>query len=459
MPDVVIVGAGPAGVRAAETLVDHGLRPIVIDEGSRSGGQIYRRSPPEIARPARTLYGFEARRATKLHAAFDRIVGRIDYRPETLVWAVHDKKLSLTSESGSAELTWDRLILATGAMDRVIPFPGWTLPGVYTLGGAQVALKAQACTIGRHVVFLGTGPLLYLVAQQYALAGATVEAVLDTSPAAAGRRALPGLISGGRTFLKGLWYLGRLRVHGIRLASGVQPSAAIRGPDGALSAVLWRDGRRREHCTECDALAIGMGLRSETQLADLCDLPFAFDARQRQWLPLQDSDGRSGVPGIYLAGDGAVIKGADAAELAGERAAYALLSDLGNQGCQAELKRLNRRLHRFERFRAALDEQAFPFPAHLAASAEDNLMVCRCEGISAGDIRHAACHLDATGINRAKAFTRVGMGRCQGRVCEAAAAEILADTLGVPVEEVGRMRKQAPIKPIPMAQLVREAGP
>ena len=127
----VIVGAGPAGVRAAETLVAHGVRPTVIDEASRAGGQIYRRPPASLAqRSAQALYGFEARRADAVHAAFDALQGRIDYRPDSLVWNAHGGRLD------------------------VLPVPGWTLPGVYTLGGAQVALKFQGCAIGQRVVFL-----------------------------------------------------------------------------------------------------------------------------------------------------------------------------------------------------------------------------------------------------------------------------------------------------------------
>ena len=457
MSSVVIVGAGPAGVRAAETLVQAGIRPTVVDEAPTSGGQIYRRPPPAIRRSSKALYGFEAGKAGDQHLAFDSLRDRIDYWPNATVWSAHERSLSVLTSAGPKELQWDGLILATGAMDRVIPFEGWTLPGVYTLGGAQVALKYQACAIGERPVFIGTGPLLYLVAYQYAAAGVEVGAVLDTAPLAAKCRALPGLMSGGWTFLKGFYYLAGLRTRGIRLASGVRPVAVIPGPDGTVSKLVWRDSRGREQRTACDALATGFGLRSETQLADLCGASFAFDPVQRQWLPNQDGDGRADVDGVYFAGDGAAVMGAEAAELSGARAAHALLYDFGRRESAQKLKALNRQLARFVLFRQSLEEGAFPFPTGLAAGSADELMVCRCEAVTAGDLRRSVREFGAMEINRAKALTRIGMGRCQGRVCGHAAAEILADSLGVSLAAVGRLRGQAPVKPVPMTAFLKGA--
>ena len=459
MTRVVIIGAGPAGVRAAETLVAAGVRPTVLDEAPASGGQIYRRPPAAIVRDPKALYGYEASRARKLHRDFDNLMQKIDYWPNAFVWGIEDNRLSFLAGDVPRELGWDKLILATGAMDRVLPFEGWTSPGVFTLGGSQVALKHHACSIGEHPVFLGTGPLLYIVAYQYAVAGAKVAAVLDTSPMLAKLRALPVLLTGGRTFLKGLRYWSHLKSSGVEVAAGVRPIRVSAGPDGAVEALVWRDRRGGERQTACDALAVGFGLRSETQIADLCGARFAFDPLQRQWLPVEDAEGRASLPDVFLAGDGAAIKGADAAELSGERAALAVLSDLGLSNGAAAPKRLNRKLRRSQRFRRALAEEAFPFPTDLAVEAADDLMVCRCEGVTAGELRAAARELGATEINRVKALTRLGMGRCQGRVCEAGAVEILADTLKVPLAEIGRLRRQAPAKSLPLGCLVGREAP
>ena len=447
----VIVGTGPAGTRAAETLVRAGLRPIVIDEAPASGGQIYRRQPPGFTRADTEVYGFEADKATRLHRAFDGLADRIDYRPNTLVWSIRPDRMHLLRGGRVSELAFSHAIFATGAMDRVIPFPGWTLPGVFTLGGAQVALKYQGCAIGRRVVFLGTGPLLYLVAYQYARAGARVVAVLDTAPFAGKLAALPALLARPGMAAKGMFYLGWLRSRGVTVASGIRP-VGVEGTD-AVAGLVWRDDAGREHRTDCDAIALGFGLKAETQLADLAEVPFTWDNLQRQWLPERDGWGRTPVGGIYLAGDGAGILGADAAELTGERAALALLQDRGPGDHGQRVAAINAELDRHRRFRAGL-EAAFPFPDDLARSTADDTILCRCEGVSAGELRRAASELGAGEVNRAKAFSRVGMGRCQGRVCGPAAAEILAAALGVPIEQAGRLRGQAPVKPLPMAAVL-----
>lgn len=444
----VIVGAGPAGCRAAATLAAAGLAPIVLDEAPRSGGQIYRRAPEGFTRPYRALYGFDAAKARRQHATFDGIQRSIDYRPGTLVWDLKPGALHCLRGGRSEELAYRDVILAPGARDRIIPFPGWTLAGVYTLGGAQVALKYQGCAIGGRIVFMGTGPLLYLVAYQYAKAGGGVAAVLDTTPFAAQRRAAPGLLRSAGTFAKGLWYVAALRARGVFMANGIRPVAAEE-QDGAVSALAYRDAAGTQRRIACDAVAFGFGLSSETQLADLAEIPFAFDPVQQQFLPQRDIAGRTPVRGVYLAGDGCGVAGADAAELAGERAALALLEDRGHPVDRRRLAALERALAKIAGFRLAL-EAAFPFPSDLAGGISDDTILCRCEGVTVGEFRREARALAADEINRAKAFSRCGMGRCQGRICGPPAAAVLAAQLDLPPERAGRMRSQPPVKPIPM---------
>ena len=443
-PAVLVVGAGPAGTRAAETLVAHGVVPIVVDEGAQSGGQIYRQPPQGFTRPAAALYGFEARKARSVHAALAALRERIDYRPGTLIWNIEGKVAHALGPAGVERIGFDSLILATGAMDRVIPFPGWTLPGVFTMGGAQVALKAQGCAIGAPVVFMGTGPLLYLVAYQYAHAGARVAAVLDTSRAGDALPVLPGLLRGGRTLAKGFWYMTWLRAVGIPVRAGVVPVAAE--GEAALEAVCYRDRRGRACRIACTGLGIGYGVKSEVQLAELAGCEMAFDPLAQQWLPQADGDGRACAGTLYLAGDGAGVAGADAAELRGRLAALAWLDDRGIAFNRTHQARLRARLRRIMRFRDAL-ERALPVPHHLAPALPDETVVCRCEVITAGEIRRGRS-LSPAELNRAKAYTRVGMGRCQGRVCGPAAAQILAAARGCAVAEVGRLRGQAPVKPL-----------
>ncbi len=446
-PRILVVGAGPAGICAAATLAAADLKPTVIDEAPRGGGQIYRRPPPEFVRTAEDLYGFEAPKAARLHATFDSLGEAIDYRPETLVWSIWKGEAFLRGPEGGSTLGFDAVLLATGAMDRVIPFPGWTTPGVYTLGAAQVAFKYQACAIGSRVALLGTGPLLYLVGYQYAKHGVDIAAVLETASFGAGFKALPDLVFGGRTFVKGLYYQGWLHSRGIPIHRAVTPLGAE--GDARLTGLRYRSRSGKQRRIACDALAVGYGLKSETQLADLLGCRFVFDILGHQWLPEIDSDGRSSVKGVYLAGDGAGIGGADAAERRGELAALALMADHGLTVSSPRVVALRRQLARLQRFRQGL-ERAFPFPKQFISELADEVLLCRCEAVAAGEYRAAARDLAANEMNRAKALTRVGMGRCQGRVCGPAAAEILAAALDLPTADVSRLRGQAPVKPLPI---------
>jgi NADPH-dependent 2,4-dienoyl-CoA reductase/sulfur reductase-like enzyme len=453
---IVIVGAGPAGVRAAETLVAAGLKPIVIDENARWGGQIYRQPPANggFERSKKTLYGFEAHKADALHSTMAALLPSVDYRPDTLAWACETGRLDTLHAGRELSVPFSHLIIASGATDRVLPVPGWTLPGVYTLGAAQVALKSQGCAIGRRVVLAGTGPLLYLVAYQYVKAGAQVVAVLDTSPFSQQVAAAPKLARLPATLAKGLYYVGWLKAHGVRIERDVT-LVGIRGANG-VQALEWRASREGSptETIACDAIGVSFGLKPETQLADLAGCRFRFDATNRCWLPEVDPMGRSSLRGVYLAGDGAGIAGADAAELAGRRAALALLDDLGiahpRGPGRPDAASIERGLKRIAVFREGI-ETAFAPPARCASQWPDDMIVCRCEEIDAGTLRRCIRGGEANEINRLKALTRIGMGRCQGRMCGEAALTLLAGETGKPLDAVGRLRSQPPVKPIPLS--------
>ena len=456
-PRIVVVGAGPAGVRAAQALVQAGVRPVVVDEGRRDGGQIYRRQPEGFTRPYTKLYGTEAAKADSLHRDFDALRSQLDYRSDTLAWNVEtdgDGKLHVVHAGQAHTVAFDALLVCSGATDRLMPVPGWQRAGCYSLGAAQIALKAQACAIGARVVFLGSGPLLYLVASQYEQAGARVEAVLDTAPAAKSMRAIVGLMARPGLAMRGLALIRGLRRAGVTVLQGVTPVRIDGDEPHGVQSVVVRDARGAERRFECDAVGLGWHLRAEAQLADIARCEFEFEAASRQWLPRIDADGRSSVRGVYLAGDGARILGADGAEAAGRLAALAALADLqhaaGRALYQAEAEGLRRTLARMDRFRRGL-VQAFPWPQAQAAQLPDDAIVCRCEAVTAGELRRCVVELDTREVNRAKAFSRVGMGRCQGRYCGHASAEIVAHACGIPVEQVGRLRTQAPVKPLSMA--------
>ncbi|RWD57002.1 MAG: NAD(P)/FAD-dependent oxidoreductase, partial [Mesorhizobium sp.] len=282
-PRIVIVGAGPAGIRAAATLVEAGLHPMVIDEGNRAGGQIYRRPPAGFVRTPEQLYASEATKARVLHALFDRLAeeGRLTHCALSSAIAMHEGRLHLLGEGGMEVIGYDRLILATGASDRVAPIPGWQNAGVYSLGAAQIALKAQGVALGRRIVLIGSGPLLTLVGAQLLKAGANVAAVLDTSPWRQQMRGFWDLAARPVVALRGLVLRARL---GGRYHAGVTLEW-IEADASGVSALRWRDAGGRERLTPCDMIGMGWHLRAETHLADLAGCAFTYDEQWRQWLP------------------------------------------------------------------------------------------------------------------------------------------------------------------------------
>ncbi|MBY2915368.1 NAD(P)/FAD-dependent oxidoreductase [Rhizobium leguminosarum] len=447
-PRVVIVGAGPAGVRAAETIVRAGLRPIVIDEAERGGGQIYRRQPINFTRGYETLYGSEGGKAQRLHEDFDRLAPEIVYKPNSQAWALLDGKLHVVSGNVTTAIEYDRLLLATGATDRIMPISGWTLPGVYSLGASQIALKAQGCSIGKDVIFVGTGPLLYLVAYQYLKAGNPPAAVLDTSSLWDNLAGLPLMASKPSQVLKGFSYIRSLRRAGVTVQGGINPLAVLGDAETGVAGLrLEYKGTPVE--LGCNAIGMGYHLRSESQLADLAGCLFSFDPVWRQWFPDIDDLGRSSVENVYLAGDGVRLLGADGAEVSGRLAALALLSDAGIKVSSNEMRQLRNERRRHLRFAMGI-QKAFPWPVGQIAGLPDDTLVCRCEAITAGELRRSASALGAPEVNRAKAFSRVGMGRCQGRFCGQASQEIVAAARKATLESVGRLRGQAPVKPLPI---------
>ncbi|OWK20340.1 (2Fe-2S)-binding protein [Mesorhizobium amorphae CCBAU 01583] len=311
----------------------------------------------------------------------------------------------------------------------------------------KIALKAQGVALGRRIVLMGSGPLLTLVGAQLVKAGADVAAVLDTSPWYQQMRGLLQLAARPIVALRGLALRARL---GGRYHAGVTLER-IEADGQGVTAMRWRDAGGRERRTPCDMIGMGWHLRAETHLADLVGCAFTYDEEWRQWLPKSDEMGRAGN-GVYLAGDGVRLLGADGAEIAGRLAAAACLADLGHPepSASADLRKLAR-LGRFARGLAC----AFPWPAAMVRALPDDAVVCRCENVTAGAVRESA-GFGGGEANRAKSLSRVGMGRCQGRYCQLAAVELVAAQAGCTPDAVGRFRGQAPVRPAPVGAFLRD---
>jgi NADPH-dependent 2,4-dienoyl-CoA reductase/sulfur reductase-like enzyme len=320
--DLVVIGAGPAGMAAADEASAHGVRVVVLDEQPEPGGQIYRNISTNQRNESRVndILGADYRRGATLARQFVMACedGRIDYRPDCTVWQVDRDRTVQMARGGRAEdLRSRRLIVATGAMERPVPIPGWTLPGVMSAGAAQIMLKAAQAVPRGPVVVAGTGPLLLLIAQQLVDAGATVAALLETTRAADYLAALPKLPAALRApgyLRKGMAMRNRLRKAGVPIFSAVHDLSAIGGE--RVETVRFRR-RGASHEIATSLLLLHQGVVPNVQITRQLGCEHAWDEAQRCWRPALDEWGNTSLDGIAVAGDGGGIAGAEAAALAG----------------------------------------------------------------------------------------------------------------------------------------------
>jgi NADPH-dependent 2,4-dienoyl-CoA reductase/sulfur reductase-like enzyme len=457
--DLVVIGAGPAGQSAAIAAAGLGIAVLVVDEQAAPGGQIHRGITTTPVRD-RAVLGADYWRGLPLaqrflasggdYAAGAKLFSLLPAGDEPGRYAEIELGLSI---AGQARPVFAReVILATGALERPFPIPGWTLPGVLTAGAAQIALKAHGLVPAGRVVLAGSGPLLLLVASQLRAAGADITAVLDTTPAAnrpaAARFALGFLRS--PYLAKGLRLLATAR-GGPRRIAGV---TALRAEGGErLRGVAFRAGGGEQRL-DCDLLLLHQGVVPNTAISNAIGCAHEWDPWQLCWVPRLDPWLCSTVPGVAIAGDGGGIAGAECAAESGTLAALGAAHRLGRLDAAerdrraAPVRQALGRLGRGRRFLDALYRPADGFRVPPEAAT----VVCRCEEVTAGQIREAVAG-GATGPNQLKAFLRCGMGPCQGRLCALTVTELVAAERRLPPAEIGTYRARPPFKPVTMGEL------
>ncbi|WP_336810414.1 NAD(P)/FAD-dependent oxidoreductase [Bosea sp. MMO-172] len=455
--DLLVVGAGPAGLSAAARASELGLSVLLADENPAPGGQIYRAVTTTPVRN-RAILGEDYWRGTGIVARFER--SKAAYAPRCTVWSIGPDEtapgtfeLGLSLDGKARIINARQVILATGAQERPFPIPGWTLPGVMTAGAAQIALKSAGAIPAGRTVIAGCGPLLYLLAGQLAAAGCQITAVLDTTPSANWSKALAAVPDFLRSpyLAKGLKLMAAAR-RKLRFVSGVTSLTAT--GDGKLATVQFEQGGRTGTIA-CDTLLLHQGVIPSVNFSNAAGCAHDFDTEQHAWVPRVDAWFASTVPGIAIAGDGAGIGGAESAALRGEIAAFGAASQLGRLS-EAERDRqaapVRAELDKKLRGRRFLDLLYKPAPQFLAPP-KDETIICRCEEVTAGQVRDAAKRLGVTGPNQMKAFLRCGMGPCQGRLCGPTVVELIAQTRGTTPAETGYYRLRPPIKPVTLAEL------
>ncbi|GAA1946601.1 NAD(P)/FAD-dependent oxidoreductase [Kitasatospora viridis] len=433
--DLAVIGAGPAGLRGAVTAADQGLRCVLLDAGARPGGQYYRHPAPGLhaARPDRLHHHWSAFTELADRLAEHRAAGLIDYLPHHHVhllerrepWRLH--AATGADGAGRATLTADAVLLATGAYERQLPFPGWTLPGVVTAGGAQAMLKAGLVLPGRRVVVAGSGPLLLAAAASLSAAGAEVPAIVEAGNYLGYARRPEVLAANPGKLVEAVTHGAALARHLVRLrrssavieAHGATDDPAVAGSVRVAAVTVarldrdWRPVPGTERRIACDAVAIGHGLVPQLELAtelgaevrEVPDGTLALRVDHRQ---------RTTVPGLWAAGETCGVGGAELAAAEGELAALAIADRPPTAGALSA----RRRLRGFAELMAAAHRPGPGWPGWLRPETE----VCRCEEVTAGQIEEAVGELGATDARSVKLLTRAGMGWCQGRMCGPAVA-------------------------------------
>lgn len=449
--DLIVIGAGPAGMTAALTAASLGLKTALLDEQPRAGGQIYRNvmaATPKVAAVLGPDYTCGRAMVARLESA------GVDLQYATLVWDVaRDLSITALQTGRSFQLKAPQLIAATGAMERPSPIPGWTLPGVMNAGAAQIALKSAGSIPSGPVVLAGGGPLLLLVACQLLDAGATLAGIVETSPPGNRWAALPHLpaaLGAPATLFKGLGLIRKLRSARVPWFTGAS-ELAVEGQEQAQALSFKAGGRT--HRLDATVVLLHHGVVPNTQLTRLMRVEHHWDPLQLCWQPRVDEWGHTNLTGLRVAGDGVSIGGALAAESCGALAALGAahaLERLSTSEREAYAQPARKILKQQLRARPFLDALYRP-PEWINTPADDTI-VCRCEEVTAGRVREMV-RLGCQGPNQTKFFSRCGMGPCQGRMCGAAVSQILAAELGKPVSEVGAYRIRAPLKPVPIASI------
>ena len=457
--DVVVVGAGPAGMSAAISAAEHGLSVVVCDENDEPGGQIFR--------GLEWMHSTNPQRAAALGESYTRGLdllhrfrgAAVAFLVNTTVWQIDGSDVYTSSKNGqSTVLRGRQIIIATGAVERPTPFPGWTLPGVMSCGGAQILLKTSGVVPTGRTVLAGTGPLLFMLAWQLLKMGVQIDGILETTSHRNYAKTLVrsfGAMRNPKYLRLGFSILGDLRGANIPIVGDVTELQAH--GDARVAEVSYRHNKQtaRELVSN---LFIHQGIVPNLNLWLSLRADYTWNAIQRSFQPRRDAWGALSVPASFAIGDCARLDGADSAAIEGRLAGLAIAAKLERLS-ESERDRLARpqwrALSHERRARAFLDRLYQPARAMLAPR-DSATVICRCENVRVGELRDAI-KLGCSGPNQLKAFTRCGMGPCQGRLCGHAVVETIADACGVTPERVGYYRVRPPIKPITIGEIARSS--
>ena len=457
MHNVVIVGAGPAGLSAALAAAAAGAPVLLLDSNQRLGGQYWRNSSEPIESQKDQHFDLDTGML---------LMNAVKARKEITVWngaqiwsASHKdgvNTLRVLHQGGEKIINTANLVLCTGAYDRTLPFPGWDIPGVMTPGGVQSLIKGHGVLAGNKVVVAGSGPFLLPVAAGIIKAGGQVVELLEANKSWRWLLSPLTLLENITKLKEAFYYIKTISQGKVRARFGVAVIAAHKGVDGKLESVdvatIKRNFKvKKTRNVKCDVAAIGWGFTADTSLAGAlgCKLKVA---RDKGVVAEADSNQQSSIPGIFVAGE---LTGIGGAELSMAEGVIAGISAAKFVGCKVEISRAHKkRRAKKQRFADALI-RSYPVKSGWLTWLKNETTVCRCEEVSVGNLKYAIEELGATDSRTAKLFTRCGMGLCQGRVCGRSVVDLVAAELNISPTDADRISavNRPIISPIPLGVL------
>jgi thioredoxin reductase len=463
--DVLVIGGGPAGLAAGAVVADAGLSVAVVDERVTLGGQIYKQFGPGFEVRDAAHLGRDYLRGRALIEAIERSAAQLLLRTSAV--AISGDEIMLVEEGARARpVTARRILLAPGAHDRPVVFPGWTLPGVITAGGAQALVKTQRILPGREIVFAGSGPLALAFPAQLRSYGANVTLVLEAGPPPGPRdllrmaAAAPGnseLLRDAASYRATL-LRSRTPLRYRRIVVRAEGAERVEAVVHARVDADWRVIPGSEARVAADALCVGYGFFPSVELPRLAGCELGYDENAGGPIVVRDPWMRTTVPGVFAAGDGAGVAGSQVAIAEGRIAALAMALDLGALSVEqvdARARPIRSAMRRKLAFAAALRRLHTIGPG-IYELASDETVVCRCEEVTRAQLARAI--ESSPDINVVKGLTRAGMGLCQGRNCQRQVAAMIARRHDRPLPSVPFATPRFPVRPVPIGALAEEVA-
>jgi thioredoxin reductase/bacterioferritin-associated ferredoxin len=458
--ELVILGAGPGGLAAAVEAARAGVRVTVLDETPKPGGQIFRQFHEGFQVTSPGMLGHDYARGRKLLAEFETVREGVEVLDNAVAWALSEgNELAFCRGDASYSVRYKKMIIAAGAYDRPVPFPGWTLPGVFTAGGAQSLVKTQRVLPGENFLLVGTGPLQLALANQIADAGGRVVAIAEAGRVDDWIGLFRGALGQWQLVSDAIHYLCGIRRAGIPLWRN-HIIVEARGNEQVEEAVVaevdrnWRPKPGTYRNLKVDTICVGYGFVPSVELTRLAECEHRYEPRLGGWIPVRNDSMETTVPDVSAVGDCTGIAGSLVAIEEGRVAGLAAAQRLGHLTSAEAAKRMapsRERLAGLHRLRRVLDRISVPRPG-LYELAKDDTIMCRCEEITLGEVK-AALADGATDMKEVKRMTRMGMGNCQGRMCGPSMQEIIAREKGRSPDQFGHLNPRPPVRPIPLGVL------